>query len=1163
MTVATADGPGGLLFRLLLPAAILAPAVIGLLIVQGQQAGYYSAGFGTAMYATANVVIFSALILWTARSVQDMEAVRRRAEGALLESESRLRTVLDSALSAVIVIDASGRIVDWNARAEKVFGWRRDEAIGQELAGKVIPERYRDAHHQGLRRFLATGEGPVLDRLIEITALRSDGSEFPVELSISPIRTGAGVLFCGFVTDITERRRAAQALVAERTLLRTLIDALPDVVFTKDAEGRFSMCNAAELKHLGLAREEDLLGKSVFDLYPRNLAEIYHADDLATLAGQSVLNREEPSVDASGNQRWYLTTKVPLHDRTGKVSGLVGISRDITERRQAEEAFRKGQQLLRAIIDNSPAVIYVKDLEGRYLLVNRRYGELFHLGVEAVLGKTDYDIFPEEAAAAFRAMDERVAAAGVALTEEEIAPQEDGPHSYISVKCPLRDETGRPYAVFGISTDITERKQAEEAFRKSQELLQAVADNASAIIWVKDMQGRYQLINGGYESLIKLRREEIIGKTDYEIFAKEQADIFRAVDLKALAAGKAVEAEEEALYDDGVHILLSVKAPLLDHAGKPYALFGISTDITERKHAEQRLRTQLGRMNLLDQITRAIGQRQDLNSIFQEVVRTLEDHMPIDFGCICLYDAGEESLTVTRVGAKSQALALDLALPEHARIDIDRNGLSRCVRGSLIHEPDVSEVRFPFPQRLARGGLRSLVAAPLLVESRVFGILVAARREPRAFSSGDCEFLRQLSEHVALAAHQAQLYGALQQAYDDLRQTQNAVMQQERLRALGQMASGIAHDINNAISPVALYTESLLEREPKLSARAREYLTTIQRAIDDVAQTVARMRDFYRPREPQLVLTRVDLNRVVQHVVDLTRARWDNLPQEKGIVITLQMDLAEGLPDFMGAESEIRDSLTNLIFNAVDAMPGGGTLTLRTTVLSAEAGANRAGRHVCVEVRDTGTGMDEETRRRCLEPFFTTKGERGTGLGLAMVYGMAQRHSAELEIESEAGRGTMVRLIFPASAAETGPVMRRPAAMAPERLRILLIDDDPLLIKSLRDTLEADGHVITSADGGQAGIDAFIAARNRGAPFEVVITDLGMPYVDGRKVAAAVREISPGTPVILLTGWGHRLLSENDVPPHVDRVLNKPPRLHEVRLALAELAARTAQPPSS
>ena len=177
----------------------------------------------------------------------------------------------------------------------------------------------------------------------------------------------------------------------------------------------------------------------------------------------------------------------------------------------------------------------------------------------------------------------------------------------------------------------------------------------------------------------------------------------------------------------------------------------------------------MGRLNLLHQITRAIGERQDLPSIFQVVIDSVEDNLPVDFGCICLYEPGAETLTVKSVGARSEALAIELALSAQARIDIDENGLSRCVDGQLVYEPDIRDASFPFPQRLARVGLRSFVAAPLLVESRVFGVLITARREAGAFSSGECEFLRQLSEHVALAAHQSQLHTALQQAYDDLR----------------------------------------------------------------------------------------------------------------------------------------------------------------------------------------------------------------------------------------------------------------------------------------------------------------------------------------------------------------------------------------------------------
>jgi CheY-like chemotaxis protein len=237
-------------------------------------------------------------------------------------------------------------------------------------------------------------------------------------------------------------------------------------------------------------------------------------------------------------------------------------------------------------------------------------------------------------------------------------------------------------------------------------------------------------------------------------------------------------------------------------------------------------------------------------------------------------------------------------------------------------------------------------------------------------------------------------------------------------------------------------------------------------------------------------------------------------------------------------------------------MPEGGTLTLRTRLL---ADAQRPA--VAVEVIDSGTGMDEATRRRCLEPFFTTKGERGTGLGLAMVFGMVQRHGAEIEIDSAPGAGTTVRLVFAVPTAvqpEAEPAAGEARSLAP--LRLLLVDDDPILLQSLRDALETDGHSVVMAGGGEAGIAAFGAARADAEPFAAVITDLGMPYVDGRRVAAAVKQASPETPVILLTGWGQRLVAESDIPPHVDRVLAKPPRLREVRAALALLCLRPHQP---
>jgi signal transduction histidine kinase/DNA-binding response OmpR family regulator len=535
----------------------------------------------------------------------------------------------------------------------------------------------------------------------------------------------------------------------------------------------------------------------------------------------------------------------------------------------------------------------------------------------------------------------------------------------------------------------------------------------------------------------------------------------------------------------------------------------LTEENARRQLSEQRLSSQLERLRLLDHITRAIAERQDLRSIFRVVIHAVEENLPADACWIGL-----------------QNEHADLALHE-----------------TLTYEPDMRGSPLPLPPELASLDIGSCVSAPLRGEAGVIGLLIAGRHEAHAFSSGECEFLRQLSEHVSLAMRQAQLHESLWTAYEELRQTQQTVLQQERLGALGQMASGIAHDINNAITPAMLYMETLLESDTTLSPRARQSLPLVLQSIEDVAATVARLREFYRPREMQTAPVPVELNPLVEQIVDLTRARWSDMPQQRGIVIDVRLELASDLPPVLGSQSELREALTNLVFNAVDAMPEGGRLTLRTAF---EVSA------IVLEVTDTGIGMSEETSRRCLEPFFTTKGERGTGLGLSMVYGIVTRHAADIRIISAPGRGTTVRIAFPVRESAADAAITQTVPAVPQDLRLLLIDDDPHLLKPLRETLELDGHRVSTASNGPAGVELFREAAASSEPFAVVVTDLGMPRMDGRAVARAIKGISPATPVILLTGWGQRPDAGSEQLPHIDRVIGKPPKLQELRAALAQ-----------
>jgi signal transduction histidine kinase/ActR/RegA family two-component response regulator len=435
----------------------------------------------------------------------------------------------------------------------------------------------------------------------------------------------------------------------------------------------------------------------------------------------------------------------------------------------------------------------------------------------------------------------------------------------------------------------------------------------------------------------------------------------------------------------------------------------------------------------------------------------------------------------------------------------------------------------------------------------VFAEIAAVRSEKEALQVkvlSTEEQCRNLYDRVRLTE-------GLHEAYEELRRTQQVVVQQERLRALGQMASGVAHDINNALSPIIAYTELLLTKQPPLPEDARKYLQTIHQSGDDIIHIVARMREFYRRRSESEPLIRVDLNQIIEEVIVLTRPRWRDVSQREGISINVQPELESGLPQLMSDPSDLREALINLIFNAVDAMPRGGTIKLITRSVNrpVSQGDKDGERQLQIEVRDDGVGMDEKTRRRCLEPFFSTKAKRGgSGLGLAMVYGMMQRHEGTIDIESFPDKGTSICLTFPIREVISQAIVSvAPQGNQTRSLNLLCIDDEQQILQLLSDCLQAFGHRVTMASSGKKGLELFHAAMLEKQPYEVVITDLGMPDIDGHQVVKAVKAESPGTPIIMMTGWGTIMKQNKETAPEVDALVGKPPNLRQLNALLLQL----------
>ncbi|HLZ26478.1 MAG TPA: response regulator [Chloroflexota bacterium] len=449
--------------------------------------------------------------------------------------------------------------------------------------------------------------------------------------------------------------------------------------------------------------------------------------------------------------------------------------------------------------------------------------------------------------------------------------------------------------------------------------------------------------------------------------------------------------------------------------------------------------------------------------------------------------------------------------------------------------------------------LRELLADPAQIDESEWEL---ATEPPRILQRYSAPMRSMVGEVVG----RVDIYTDITQA----RRLYTQLLNSEKLRAIGEMASGVAHDFNNVLASIVGQTELLhLDDQP---ATTRLAINTIHQAALDGARMVRNLQGLARPRA-ETASTAAALNETVQLAVEMARPRWAGAALQGRVRIDVQLNLAESstLGRVAIDPAELREVLLNLLFNATDAMPEGGRIEISTRPGDKPGTAD-------LEVRDTGSGMPESVRAHIFEPFFSTKGPKGSGLGLAVAYSIITRHGGDLEVESRVGEGTTFTIRLPYALVSSRPLKgARTLAGAPTKngvasdgtpgprpalshalkgARILVADDEPGLVAIVRQFMERSGASVAVANGGRSAVEAVQAA---GSKFDVVITDLDMPDVDGWAVAAAVKAHQPSTHVVMLTGWAGEIAPEDFRSRGVDVVLGKPCSRAELEGAIGNL----------
>jgi two-component system, cell cycle sensor histidine kinase and response regulator CckA len=999
----------------------------------------------------------------------------------LLENETRFRMLTENAPAGLFILDREHRYLYANQAYSAICGQPLSSIIGRHMQ-EVLPDIYETLIRPGLDRAFSGERVSFLG-----TRLQSDGSHY-YSVSFEPQQTaGAVTIVIAAVTEVTTHKRLELESQHRQAELQLILDAVPALVFFKDRDSRFRRVNRELARLVGLP-PESFIGKTDADLGAPD-AQRYREDDLQVMTTGNALIHLEEQLHTPDGIRWLLTDKMPLRDESGLITGIVGFSVDITERKLAQQALEESMRQADSTINALSAHLCVLDQAGKILTVNDAWRQFAEANANNAL--------PGQVGDNYLAICDRASgkdaehgakfAAGIRAVirgDQEKFSFEYPCHSPKEQRWFIgrvtRFKGDGPIRVVVAHEQITKRKLAEQANKR----LAAIVESSHDAIIGKNLQGIVTSWNKGAEKVFGYASAEIVGNSILRLIPADRQEEERYI-LDTVGRGESVEHFETLrLRKDGTLIDISVTAsPIKDSSGRIIGVSKVARDITARKWAEANLRDSEERFRQL---------AENINVVFWITDPSKNQMLYVSPAYEKIWGRSCESLYA------SPQTWLEAIHPED-RERVRVAALARQVSGEY-HET----------YRIIRtdGSLR-------WVHDQAFPIVGTKGRVHRIVGvAEDISARRNLEEQFRQA---------------------------QKMEAIGQLAGGVAHDFNNILAAIIIQTE-LSAMEENLSAELQEGLRDIRKSAERAANLTRQLLLF--SRKQVMHATELDLNEAVTSLVKM-------LKRIIGEHLSLQIHLHPG-PLIVHADAGMLDQvLLNLVVNARDAMPDGGRILIETSIktLTPETSAlipdTIAGDYFCVRVTDTGSGIPPEIAPRIFDPFFTTKAAgKGTGLGLATVFGIIKQHHGSITLESEVDKGTAFKIYLPAVIETVKPSEKPNVSPKPRggTETILLVEDDESIRALTRIVLERAGYTVLDACDGPQAVE--LAAKHQ-TTIRLLLTDMVMPgNLNGRELATQLQAHIPNLRVIITSGYSADMAGRDIALDAGQKFIQKPAPPH-------------------